>query len=117
MLDAMAKARPIVLEPFVAIEIAVPDQFMGDITGDLSARRGHILGTEMSGSGARGGLMVVQGQVPLAELDGYANKLKSITAGAGSYSMQLSHYEAVPPNVQLQLASEFKSKRKAEEED
>ncbi len=117
MLDAMAKARAIVLEPIVAIEIAVPDQFMGDITGDLSARRGHVLGTEMTGSGARGGLMVVQGQVPLAELDGYANKLKSITAGAGSYSMQLSHYEAVPPNVQIQLTNEFKSKRKAEEED
>jgi len=113
MLDALAKARPIVLEPIVSIDIAVPDSVMGDITGDLSARRGQVTGT----GNLAGGMMTVQGTVPLSELDGYAGRLKAITQGQGSYSMELSHYEAVPPNVQQQLASDFKSKRKAEEED
>jgi elongation factor G len=97
----------------VSIEIAVPDTAMGDITGDLSARRGQVTGT----GNLAGGMMVVEGVVPLSELDGYAGRLKAITQGQGSFSMELSHYEAVPPNVQQQLATEFKSKRKAEEED
>jgi elongation factor G len=62
-------------------------------------------------------MMVVQGTVPLSELDGYAGRLKAITQGQGSFSMELSHYEAVPPNVQIQLATEHKSKRKVEEEE
>jgi elongation factor G len=113
MLDALPKARPIVLEPIVNIEIVVPDAVMGDITGDLSARRGQVTGTD----NLAGGLMVVKGVVPLSELDGYSGRLKAITQGQGSYSMELSHYEAVPPNVQAQLANEFKSKRKEAEED
>jgi elongation factor G len=113
MLDALGKARPVVLEPIVSIEIAVPDSAMGDITGDLSARRGQVTGT----GNLAGGMMVVQGTVPLSELDGYSGRLKAITQGQGSFSMELSHYEAVPPNVQQQLATEFKSKRKTEEED
>jgi elongation factor G len=113
LLDALAKARPIVLEPIVSIEIAVPDTAMGDITGDLSSRRGQVTGT----GNLAGGMMVVQGVVPLSELDGYAGRLKAITQGQGSFSMELSHYEAVPPGVQQQLATEFKSRRKAEDED
>ncbi|MGE5339167.1 MAG: elongation factor G [Gemmatimonadota bacterium] len=113
MLDALPKARPIVLEPIVNVEIVVPDVVMGDITGDLSSRRGQVTGTD----NLAGGMMVVKGVVPLSELDGYAGRLKAMTQGQGSYSMELSHYEAVPPNVQAQLANEFKSKRKAEEEE
>ncbi len=113
MLDALPKARPIVLEPIVNIEIVVPDAVMGDITGDLSSRRGQVTGTD----NLAGGMMVVKGVVPLSELDGYAGRLKAITQGQGSYSMELSHYEAVPPNVQAQLANEFKSRRKEAEED
>lgn len=113
MLDALPKARPIVLEPIVNIEIVVPDAAMGDITGDLSSRRGQVTGTD----NLAGAMMVVKGVVPLSELDGYAGRLKAITQGQGSYSMELSHYEAVPPNVQMALANEFKSRRKAEEED
>jgi elongation factor G len=86
---------------------------MGDITGDLSSRRGQVTGT----GNLAGGMMVVQGVVPLSELDGYAGRLKAITQGQGSFSMELSHYEAVPPGVQQQLATEFKSRRKAEDED
>lgn len=113
MLDALPKARPIVLEPIVAIEIAVPDSAMGDITGDLAARRGQVTGT----GNLAGGMMLIKGIVPLAELDGYAGRLKAITQGQGSYSMELSHYEPVPPAIQQQLASEYKAKRKAAEDE
>jgi elongation factor G len=113
MLDAMTKARPTVLEPIVNVEIVVPDAAMGDITGDLSSRRGQVTGTD----NLAGAAMVVKGVVPLSELDGYAGRLKAMTQGQGSYSMELSHYEAVPPGVQATLANEFKSKRKAEEEE
>jgi elongation factor G len=113
MLDALPKARPIVLEPIVNIEIVVPDVAMGDITGDLSSRRGQVTGTD----NLAGSMMVVKGVVPLSELDGYAGRLKAITQGQGSYSMELSHYEAVPPGVQTQLSNDFKSRRTAEAED
>ncbi len=113
MLDALPKARTTVLEPIVNIEIVVPDAAMGDITGDLSSRRGQVSGTD----NLAGSMMVVKGVVPLSELDGYSGRLKAITQGQGSFSMELSHYEAVPPAVQAQLANEFKSKRTATEED
>jgi elongation factor G len=112
MLDALEKARPIVLEPIVSIEIVVPESHMGDITGDLSSRRGQVTGT----GNLAGGAMVVSGVVPLSELDGYANRLKSITGGHGSFSMELSHYEPVPPPMQQHLATEYKSRRKVEED-
>ncbi len=110
MLDALPKARPIVLEPIVNIEIVTPDSAMGDITGDLSSRRGQVTGT----GNLAGGMMLVQGLVPLAELDGYAGRLKAITQGSGSYTMELADYQPVPPAVQQQLAAAFKRK---EEED
>jgi elongation factor G len=113
MLDALEKARPTVLEPIVSIEIVTPDAYMGDITGDLSSRRGQVTGT----GNLAGGMMVVQGIVPLAELDGYAGRLKAITQGHGSYAMELAHYEAVPPPVQQQLAQEFKAKRTSPDEE
>jgi elongation factor G len=110
MLDALPKARPIVLEPIVNVEIVTPDSAMGDITGDLSGRRGQVTGT----GNLAAGVMVVQGVVPLAELEGYAGRLKAITQGSGSYSMELADYQPVPPGVQQQLAAKFKRK---EEED
>lgn len=110
MLDALEKARPTVLEPIVRIEIVTPDAHMGDITGDLSSRRGQVTGT----GNLAGNLMVVQGIVPLAELDGYAGRLKAITQGHGSYAMELAHYEAVPPAVQQQLAQDYKARRKVD---
>ncbi len=111
-LDALAKARPIVLEPIVNAEIEAPESHIGDITGDLSARRGHITGTR-----GLGGAMTVEGQVPLAELEGYSARLKSMTQGRGAWTMSLSHYEQAPPNVQQHLATEHKAKSKVEEED
>jgi elongation factor G len=112
-LDALEKARPIVLEPIVSIEIVAPDTNMGDITGDLSGRRGQVTGTH----NLAGGQMAITGVVPLAELDGYANRLKSITAGRGAYSMQLSHYEPVPPPIQRDLVANYQARRKHAEEE
>ena len=102
-LAAMREARPIVLEPIVDLEISAPDGTLGDITGDLSARRGLVSGTE----GATAGQVQVRGQAPLSELVGYQNRLNAMTAGQGRYTIALSHYEAVPPTVQVQLTASW----------
>lgn len=102
-LQAVREARPIVLEPVVRVEIAAPDSAMGDITGDLSGKRGLVNGTANGASGN----VVIRGQAPLSELAGYQNRLNAMTAGQGSYTIELSHYEAVPPAVQQQLVGQF----------
>lgn len=106
MLDALAKAKPVVLEPIVDIEIVAPDTSMGDITGDLASRRGQVTGT----ANMAGGMMIISGTVPLSELDGYAARLNAITQGAGSYSMELAGYAAVPMQKQLELAANYQRK-------
>jgi elongation factor G len=111
-LDAIAKARPIVLEPIVGVEINCPSQTMGDVTGDLSSRRGQVTGTQTLAAG----MLAVNGLAPLSELDGYAARLKSMTGGHGAWTMALSHYEPAPPNLQQQLATEYAKHRKHEEE-
>jgi elongation factor G len=111
-LDAIAKARPIVLEPIVGVEINCPAGNMGDVTGDLSQRRGQVTGTKTMQAGA----LAVNGLAPLAELDGYAARLKSMTGGQGAWSMALSHYEPAPPMLQQQLANEFAKHRRHEED-
>jgi elongation factor G len=102
--EAIRAARPIVLEPIVHIEISAPDQAMGDITGDLSAKRGQVNGTQ----NAAAGTMVVRGQVPMSELNGYQSRLNAMTSGQGRYTITLSHYEAVPPAVQQDLVGRHK---------
>ncbi|CAN7205039.1 elongation factor G [Pseudoxanthomonas sp. LjRoot143] len=102
-LDAIAKARPQVLEPVVDLEVAVPEAQVGDITGSLAGKRARINGTD-----AVRGEIVVKAQVPLAELEGYAAELKSMTAGQGRYSLDFSHYEPVPPGVQQKLVDAYK---------
>ena len=102
--DAVSKAAPIVLEPIVDIQVTVPQANMGDIAGDLSSKRGRISGTEAMSAG----MVTVSGQAPLAELGSYQSELKSVTGGTGSFSMELSHYDPVPSNIQQQLVSEFK---------
>ncbi|MEO8675424.1 MAG: elongation factor G [Casimicrobiaceae bacterium] len=111
-LDAIEKARPIVLEPIVSVEIICPEGNTGDIAGDLSSRRGQVTGT----TGLQPGVIAISGLAPLVELEGYSARLKSVTGGHGSYSMQLSHYEPAPPLLQQQLATEFKKSRKHEED-
>ncbi len=102
--DAVNKAAPIVLEPIVDIRVTVPQVNMGDIAGDLSSKRGRISGTEAMSAG----MVMVSGQAPLAELGSYQSELKSVTGGAGSFSMELSHYDPVPSNIQQQLVAEYK---------
>ena len=106
MLDAIAKAKPTLLEPIVDIEIVAPDSAIGDITGDLASRRGQVTGT----ANMADGMMIISGVVPLAELDGYAARLNAITQGAGSYSMELSGYAPVPVQKQMELAANFQRK-------
>jgi elongation factor G len=102
-IDAISKASPIVLEPVVDVNVTAPQENVGDITGDLSSKRGRISGTETQ----PGGMVTISGQVPLSELGSYQSELKSVTGGAGSYTMSLSHYNPVPPSIQQQLAAEF----------
>lgn len=103
-LDAIAKARPQVLEPIVELEVSAPEQHMGDISGGLAAKRARISGTDS----VRGGEIVVKAQVPLSELEGYAAELKSVTAGRGRYSLDFSHYEPVPAPVQQKMIEAYK---------
>lgn len=103
---AVQAARPCVLEPIVDVEISAPESNMGDITGDLAARRGQVNGTQ---AGAAGTLTVLA-QAPLSELASYQSRLNSLTGGQGRYTLAFSHYEPVPPGVQQQLASKFQLK-------
>jgi elongation factor G len=112
-MDAISKARPIVLEPIVNIEVTAPEANMGDIAGDISAKRGQISGTDSLAPGT----LAIRGQVPLSELNNYQARLKSVTAGQGSYSIELSHYDPVPPNIQKTLAEQHaKTAAHAEEQ-
>ncbi|NUS38060.1 MAG: elongation factor G [Lysobacter sp.] len=103
-LDAIGKAHAQVLEPIVDLEVNAPEQFMGDVSGGLASKRARINGTDS----ARDGEIVVRAQVPLSELEGYAAELKSATAGRGRYSMDFSHYEPVPAQVQAKLTDAYK---------
>ena len=97
--DAVEKAKPVILEPYVNIAVTVPDQYLGDITGDLNSRRGRIVGMET----AAAGMQTINAQVPLAEVAQYNTQLRSITGGQGAYTVEFSHYEPVPPMVQQQI--------------
>ena len=111
-MDAISKARAIVLEPIVNIEITAPETSMGDIAGDLSSKRGQLSGTDSLTPGT----LVIKGQVPLSELSNYQARLKSVTAGQGSYTIEFSRYEPVPPNVQKTLAEQHIKTAHAEEQ-
>lgn len=102
-LDAVRKARPMVLEPLVNLEVLAPADSVGTITGDLSGRRGRISGTDTRTRG----MVAINAQVPLAELEGYASQLKSMTGGQGSYNIEFSHYEAVPADIQQRLCAGY----------
>ena len=88
------KADPVILEPYVKVEVIVPEEYMGDVIGDLNSRRGRIDGME-----ARNGAQVINGFVPLSGMFGYSTDLRSKTQGRGNYSMEVSHYEEVPKNI------------------
>jgi len=96
--EAMKRANPVLMEPIMHVEIVTPEEYLGDVMGDLSGRRGHVEGMEM-----RGNTRIVNAHVPLSEMFGYATDLRSKTSGRASYSMQFSHYEEVPQTLAEQL--------------
>lgn len=99
--NAMAKANPALLEPMMKVEVTVPEEYMGDVIGDINSRRGRMEGME-----AVNGAQVIRAFVPLSEMFGYATSLRSRTQGRGVYSMVFDHYEEVPKNIQEQIAGE-----------
>jgi elongation factor G len=103
-LDALGKARPIVLEPIVNVDIVAPEAKMGDIAGELSGHRGQIKGSDTP----KPGTVQIVAQAPLSEMEHFPARLKSITAGHGSYSLEFSHYDAAPPQLQHKLISAHK---------
>ena len=92
--EAVKKAKPVLLEPIFKVEVTVPEEYMGDVIGDISSRRGRIEGTEMNL-----GAVAVRGMVPLSEMFGYATDLRSKTQGRGVYVMQMDHFEKLPDNL------------------
>lgn len=103
-LDAINNAGPQILEPIVHVDVTVPESVMGDITGNLAGRRARISGTES----LRGGLLTIKADIPLSSLSDYHTELKSLTQGAGSFTMEFSHYDPVPSDVQRDLAAAHK---------
>lgn len=108
--DAFLKAKPILLEPIMEVEIAVPSRFFGDVSGDLNTRRGRILGMDTDGD-----FQIIKANVPLAEVQGYSTPLRSMTAGEGSFSMKFDHYDQVPSYLQEKLVAELGHKETAKE--
>ena len=92
--EGCAKARPVLLEPVMKVEVVTPDQFLGDVNGDLNRRRGLLQGMDDSAAGK-----IIRAEVPLAEMFGYATTLRSMTQGRATYSMEFSRYADVPPHV------------------
>lgn len=113
MRDALNNGGVSMLEPIVNIEITAPDAAMGQVTGDLSARRGQITGTET----LPGGAMIVTGKVPLSEIEDYTGRLKGMTHGQGTYSLELSHYEPVPVRIQEELVKKHGGTRQEEDDE
>jgi elongation factor G len=109
--EVFAKAKPVLLEPIVTIEISVPAAKLGDITSDLNGRRGRVEGME----GAPGGFQVVKAKVPLSEVMTYARSLSSMTGGEGSFTIEFSHYDAVPPNEQAKIVAAAQKDKHHEE--
>ncbi len=106
--EASRKANPVLLEPIMAVEVVVPEEFMGEVIGDISSRRGKVLGME-----ARPAAQVIEARVPLAEMFGYATDLRSMTQGRATYTMQFSHYEPVPTTVAEGIVAKFDGKSDA----
>ncbi len=107
--ESFEKAKPVLLEPVMNVELTVPEENMGDITGSLSSRRGRVQGMD-----SEGGMQIVKAQIPLEEMYKYANELKSLTAGRATYTMSFSHYDPVPPNIAQKVVAESKRAKKEE---
>jgi elongation factor G len=103
--DAAQKAKPVLLEPVMRVEVVVPEEFMGDIIGDLNSRRGHIQSME-----ARGGTQIINSRVPLSEMFGYATDMRSRTQGRATYSMHFDRYEQAPSHISDEVVARIQGK-------
>jgi elongation factor G len=110
--EAMAKAKPVLLEPIMKVRITIPDHYMGDITGDLNHKRGRILGME-----ADSAMETVNAEIPLAEMSKYATELRSMTQGRGLFEMEFSRYEQVPANVANEIIAKYQAEKQHHEEE
>jgi elongation factor G len=104
--DACRKANPVLLEPIMKVEVVTPEEYMGDVVGDLNRRRGKV-----NAMNQRGNARVIDALVPLGEMFGYATELRSITQGRASYTMQFEHYEEVPPNISKEISEKAAAKK------
>jgi elongation factor G len=102
MKEACSKSRPVLLEPIMTIELAVPEDFVSPVIGDLNSRRGKILGLEEKATSK-----IIKAEVPLSEMFGYATDLRSLSQGRATFAMEPSHYEAVPSNISKQIIGEM----------
>jgi len=107
---AIMEAGPVLLEPIMDVDISIPEECLGAISGDMNARRGRVIGMEVKGA-----QQIVKAQVPLSEMFKYANDLRSITAGRGMYTMRFSHYEEVPHKVAAPIINQYQATKKQEE--
>ena len=98
--EAARKASPVLLEPIMSVEVVTPDEYMGDVIGDLSSRRGKIEGMDQ-----RGSAQVIRAQVPLSEMFGYATDLRSRTQGRAVYTMQFNSYQEVPDSIAKEIVA------------
>ena len=103
--NAAVKADPVLLEPMMKVEITMPEEYLGDVMGNVSSRRGNVSGIEL-----RNGVQVVNAFIPLAEMFGYATDLRSRTQGRGNYTMQFDHFAEVPKAIREKMAKETASK-------
>jgi elongation factor G len=106
---ACEQAKPVLLEPVMDVDILVPDQFMGDIMGDINTKRGRIMGMEKQGK-----RQLIHAQAPLTEMHRYAIDLKSITQGRGKFTMKFAKYEEVPGNIAEKVIAQIKAEKEAE---
>jgi elongation factor G len=101
--EAARKAKPCLLEPIMNVEVSTPDDYMGDVMGDLSSRRGKLGGMEQKGNS-----QIIRAQVPLSEMFGYATDLRSRTQGRATYTMQFDSYQQMPSNVQEEIVTRLR---------
>ena len=108
--EAGRKAKPVLLEPIMKVEVLTPDQYMGDVTGDLNRRRGMLEGMD-----SRHGVQVIKAKVPLSEMFGYVTQLRSLSSGRATSTMEFSHYAPAPTNVAEEVIAKSKGKIKIED--
>jgi elongation factor G len=109
--ESARKAKPVLMEPIMKIEVVTPDLYMGDVMGDLNKRRGHLEGMD-----TRAGAQVIRAKVPLSAMFGYVTTLRTITSGRASSSMEFSHYTEVPRAIAEEVVAKAKGKTKEEKE-